>query len=157
MEVEARTEHKWLQQLVGEWTFEGEAAMEPGQPSEKFAGAERVRAVGDLWVVCEGESGAAGETWAWLLTLGYDPKRERFVGTWVGSMMTHLWIYSGVRDPDGVALTLEAEGPDMKGKLARFKDVHELDGPDRRLLTSSILGEDGKWHQLMTARFRRKR
>jgi hypothetical protein len=29
-----------------------------------------------------------------FLTLGYDPQRERYVGTWIGSMMTHLW---GVR------------------------------------------------------------
>ena len=54
MQVEAREEHRWLQRLVGDWTFEIEA-NEPGRPPSRHTGTERVRALGDVWIVSEGE------------------------------------------------------------------------------------------------------
>ena len=30
-----------------------------------------------------------------IITLGYDPEKQRFVGTFVASMTTHLWPYDG--------------------------------------------------------------
>ncbi len=34
MNIEPQKEHQWLQKLVGDWTYEAEATMEPGQPPE---------------------------------------------------------------------------------------------------------------------------
>ena len=31
-------------------------------------------------------------------TLGYDPAKKKYVGTFIASVMTHLWIYSGSLD-----------------------------------------------------------
>ena len=94
-----------------------------------------------------------------ILTLGYDPSRKRFVGTWVGSMMTHLWVYDGALDAAGTVLTLDAEGPGFadKGKTAKYQDVVEFRSDDHRVLTSRVLGDDGTWHGFMTAHYRRKR
>jgi hypothetical protein len=36
MKMEPQKEHQWLQRFIGEWTFEGEAMMEPDQPPSKF-------------------------------------------------------------------------------------------------------------------------
>ncbi|MGH8727713.1 MAG: DUF1579 domain-containing protein, partial [Burkholderiales bacterium] len=92
-----------------------------------------------------------------LITLGYDPQRKRYVGTWIGSMMTYLWVYDGGLDAAGKVLTLNAEGPDMavEGKMAKYKDVIEWKSDDHRVLTSHVLGDDGKWNQFMTANYRR--
>ncbi|MCC7275020.1 MAG: DUF1579 family protein [Alphaproteobacteria bacterium] len=60
MKAEAQAEHRWLQQLVGEWTYESECVMAPGQPPGRFAGTERARMVGDLWLVAEGEGEMPG-------------------------------------------------------------------------------------------------
>jgi hypothetical protein len=94
------------------------------------------------------------------MTLGYDPLDKHYVGTWVGSMMTHLWVYHGTLDADERVLTLNTEGPDMspagKGKTARYRDVIELKSDDHRVLTSHALGDDGQWHGFMTAHYRRK-
>ena len=38
LRAEPRREHRWLHKLVGEWTYEGDATMEPGQPAVKFMG-----------------------------------------------------------------------------------------------------------------------
>jgi hypothetical protein len=160
MKSEPQKEHQWLQQLVGEWTYEAEATMEQGQPPSKFEGYERVRSLGGLWILAEGQGEMPGCGAATtVLTLGYDPQKQRYVGTWVGSMMTHLWEYDGALDAAGRVLTLNAEGPHMaaEGKMAKYKDVIEIKSEDHRVLTSHILGEDGEWHAFMTANYRRMR
>jgi hypothetical protein len=154
-------EHQWLQKLVGEWTSEAEAMMEPGKPSETCKGTESVRSLGSLWILAEGQGEMPGGGAAtMLLTLGYDPQKKRFVGTWIGSMMTHLWVYDGALDAAERVLTLEAEGPSMAApetKMAKYRDVIEFKSDDHRVLTSHMLGEDGKWHEFMTAHYRRKK
>ena len=104
MHVEIQQEHRWLQKFVGEWTFETEASMEPGAPPIKFKGTETVRSIGDIWVQCEGRGEMpGGGTQITIMTLGYDPSKRRFVGTFLGSMMTFLWIYDGQLDAAGKA------------------------------------------------------
>jgi hypothetical protein len=159
MNVEPQAEHRWLHKLVGEWTSEAEMSMEPGKPQEKCMGSETVRKLGDLWVLCEGRGDMpGGGTANMLMTLGYDPQKRRFVGTWVGSMMTWLWIYDGSLDAAQKVLTLSSDGPDFKveGKLAKYRDVIEFKSDNHRVLTSHVLGDDGKWNQFMTAHYRRK-
>jgi hypothetical protein len=48
MKIEPQKEHQWLQKLVGEWTCEGEATMEPGKPPAQWKASERVRSLGGL-------------------------------------------------------------------------------------------------------------
>jgi hypothetical protein len=157
---EPQTEHQWLQKLVGDWTFESECVMGPDQPPMKSSGSESVRSLGGLWTLGEGRGempgGGIGTT---LMTLGYDPARKRFVGTFVGSMMTHLWVYDGALDPDGKVLTLDAEGPSFvgDGKLVKYQDIIEFKSDDHRVLSSQALGDDGKWHRFMTANYRRSK
>ena len=160
MNAEPQKEHAWLQRLVGEWTYEVEAVMAPGQPPTKSQGTESVRSLGGLWIVGEGQGECPGGGPATtLLTLGYDPSAKRFVGTWVGSMMTHLWVYDGALDTSGKVLTLDAEGPSFAGdgKMAKYQDITEIKSDDHRVLTSRVLGPDGQWNQFMTAHYRRRK
>jgi Protein of unknown function (DUF1579) len=158
MKSEPQKEHQWLQKLVGEWTLEGEATMEPGKPPAKCKGTESVRSLGGLWILAEGQGEMPGGGAATsMMTLGYDPQEKRYVGTWIGSMMTHLWVYDGALDADERVLTLAAEGPSMaaEGKMGKYKDVIEVMSDDHRVLTSHMLGDDDRWHQFMTAHYRR--
>jgi Protein of unknown function (DUF1579) len=153
-------EHEWLRKLVGEWTYEIQAVMEPGKPAETFRGTERVRSLNGLWALAEGEGEMPGGVVATtMMTLGYDPHRQRYVGTWVGSMMTHLWIYDGSVDASGQVLTLDTEGPAMtdQSKMAKYRDVIEFKDDDHRVLSSHMRGDDGTWLGCMTATYRRRR
>jgi hypothetical protein len=158
MKEEPQKEHQWLDKLVGEWTYEHEAALEPGKTPEKFTGKETVRSLGGLWVVCEGRGempGGGGSTM--IMTLGYDPAKKRYVGTFIGSMMAQMWVYEGEMDQDGKVLTLDTEGPSFtaEGKTAKYKDSIELKSDDHRVLTSRFQDDDGNWHEFMTAHYRR--
>jgi hypothetical protein len=159
MHTELQNEHHWLQKLVGDWTYETEASMGSDQPLEKATGTESVRSLGGLWVLAEGQGEMpGGGTATTMMTLGYDPQKQRYVGTWVGSMMTYLWVYDGELDANERVLTLNAEGPAMsgEGKMGKYKDVIEFKSDDRRVLTSHFLGDDGQWHHFMTANYQRK-
>lgn len=159
MHVEPQKEHQWLQRLVGEWTYEGEAQAGPDKPAEKFKGTETVRSIGGIWIVAEGRGEMGGDTATMIITLGYDTQARRYVGTWIGSMMTRLWVYEGALDAAERVLTLESEGPHMavEGKMTKYRDVTELASNDHRVFTSHMLGDDGKWQQFMTIHYRRAR
>jgi hypothetical protein len=159
-QIEPQKEHHWLQKFVGQWTGEGEATMEPGKPPTKWESVETVRSLGGLWILAEGkgEMPGGGEATT-LMTIGYDPVKKQFVGSFIGSMMANMWIYEGNLDSTGKILTLDTEGPSMApgGKIAKYQDIIELKNDDHRVLTSQMLGDDGQWHRFMTANYRRKK
>jgi hypothetical protein len=91
------------------------------------------------------------------MTLGYDPNKDAFVGTWIDTIQTTMWSYVGQLDESKRVLTLEAEGPSFgdPGKTAKYRDQIELIGPEQKTMTSSVLGEDGNWTTFMKVAARR--
>jgi Protein of unknown function (DUF1579) len=155
MHAKPQKEHQWLDRFIGEWISECECSMGPDQPPSKTKGTEVVRSLGGLWIVAEGESempdGGTGKT---IISLGFDPQNNHYVGTFVGSMMTHLWLYNGSLDAEEKVLTLDTEGPNFsQSAIAKYQDIIEFISDDHRIMTSQILGDDGKWLQFMTAHY----
>jgi hypothetical protein len=161
MKVEPTREHRWLQKFVGDWTYDMEMPAEPGQPAQKMHGTEHVRAIGQIWIQGEGTNPMPdGSPATTQLTLGFDPSKGRFVGSWLGTMMAHLWVYDGELSADGNTLTLKSEGPSFTeaNKRANYRDVFEFKNNDTlRTLTASVQGEDGQWTQFMTMDYHRKK
>lgn len=159
MQTEPQREHRWLHKFVGEWTFESECVMGPDQPPMKSQGVEVVRSLGGLWTIAEGEGEMPGAgLMKSVMTLGFDPSTNRYAGTFVASMMSHLWLYDGSLDADEKVLALDAEGPSFTGAgTAKYVDSIEFIDDDHRVLTSRILGDDGNWVQFMTAHYHRKK
>jgi uncharacterized protein YndB with AHSA1/START domain len=152
-------QHEWLQRLVGDWIVESDAP-ESGNSPEAPAWRETVRSVAGIWIVAEGSGTLPdGNEATTVMTLGYDPQGQRFVGTWIGSMMHHLWVYDGELSDDGTTLTLNTTGPDMhvEGATRQYQDVITLTDDDHRALTARVLAPDGDWQVMMTARYRRLR
>ncbi len=159
MDAKPEKEHAWLQRMVGEWKMEGECVMGPDQPPMKSTGVETVRSVGGLWTIGEGkgEPPGGGDLVTSYLTLGYDPQRKKFVGSFVASVMTHLWIYEGSLDAAGKVLTLDCKGPTFAGdgSMAEYQDIFEIVDDNTRTLSSQVKGPDGTWQRFMTARYTR--
>ncbi len=159
MHTKPQKEHQWLEKLVGDWTYESEASMGPDKPAEILRGTETVRSIGGLWIVAEGKGECPGEgPGVTVLTIGFDPAKNRFIGTWVGSMMANMWIYEGSLDASGKKLALMTEGPSMSGdnKTIQYRDEIEWVDDNRRLLISSMQGDDGNWVSFMTSTYHRK-
>lgn len=152
-------EHKWLERLVGNWTYESEMACEPGKPPVKVTGTESIRSIGGMWIVCEGACEMPGVgAGTMIMTLGYDAGKKRYVGSWIGSMMGNMWTYVGKINAAGNVLTLDTEGPDCTSKskkLVAYRDAIEVKNKNHKVLRSSMRGKDGKWMTLMTANYRR--
>lgn len=159
MEQEQATEeHRWLGQLVGDWVYETTAVMGPDEPRATFKGSDQVRAIGDFWIVAEGVGEMpGGGTARMMMTLGYDPRRKRFVGTFIHAAMSFLWPYDGQLDAARRVLTLDSEGPAMHdpSKTARYRDVITLIDDGERTFSSMVQGDDGQWTEFMSTRYRR--
>jgi hypothetical protein len=158
MKAEPQKEHHWLEQLVGEWTYEGEAVMGPDQPPMKHKGSQSVRSVGGVWIQGEGKwQMPDGRPATTFLTLGYDTAKKQFVGTFIGSMMTYLWVYNGGLDAAEKVLTLDVEGPSFADptRTARYQDLIEVVSDDHHILHSQVLADNGQWVRFMTAHYRR--
>jgi hypothetical protein len=154
-----RPEHLWLKQFLGEWTYETEGDCGPGGTPFKMSGTETVRAVGDLWIQAESQMiSHDGSRDTSIMTLGYDPQKGTFVGTWLSTMMAFLWLYEAELDANGRVLPLAADGPsfETEGAMAKYQDVHEIVNEDHRTMTARMLAVDGEWHQMMVTRYWRK-
>ncbi|RUL87103.1 DUF1579 domain-containing protein [Tautonia sociabilis] len=157
MREEPSERHRWLDRLVGSWSVSSEGRMVPGEPPMIATGVEVVRSVGGLWVVAEGigEMPGAGPSET-IMTLGFDARAGRYVGTFVASAMTHLWISGGELDAAGRVLCLDNEGPSLDGTgTSRYRDVITILSEDERVMTSHHRTGEGSWDPLLTMRYRR--
>lgn len=156
-----QTEHRWLERLVGEWVWEVEVPAGEGGAMTTATGVERVRSLGGLWVVAEGSGPMPGmdRSVTTVMTLGYSPRERCYVGTWIGSMMSELWVYGdGTLDESGQSLTLNCMGPSMSGDGRRvpYRDVITFRDNDHRVLSAFVQEQDGVWKPLMSMEFRRR-
>ena len=153
-------EHHFLERLLGDWVVTSATGCEnsdPGKPEDRWT--ETVRSLDGLWYVAEGHGKMPdGRPGSVLMTLGYDPQAGHYVGTWVGSMMTKLWVYKGWIEPDGKTLTLEAEGPDFADptKTAIYHDAITFVDDDTRRFTGSVRQPDGTFQTFMTSEMQRQ-
>lgn len=148
-----QSEHQWLDQLVGNWSFEHACQMPDGSQAST-PGKMDCRSLGGMWLICE-SSGLSddGTSWSSIMTLGFDPAKNRYVGTFIGSMMAHIWPYQGVVDSTGKRLPLESEGPKFGGEgTCKYRDTIEIIDQDNWLFTSEMHTDDGQWVQFMTGK-----
>jgi hypothetical protein len=156
MFTEPQQEHRWLDQLVGSWKFEHNCQMPDGS-KVTTQGTMACRSLGGLWLIGE-SSGCSPEGGAWssIMTLGFDPAQNQYIGTFIGSMMAHLWPYRGVVDASGKRLPLLSEGPKFDGSgMGTYRDTIEIIDADTWLLTSEFQSDDGTWQPFMSGKHTR--
>lgn len=146
----------FLERMAGEWSVASEATLGPGQEPIPTDIDVNARLIGGTWMVAEGSGTAAGRSFTWIFTLGYNPAEAQFVGTWIDSNQTYLWTYSGTLDDSGT-LTLETEGPIMgnPSTTTQYREIIEVEDTDHHVMRSLILGPDGEWFEFARAEYRR--
>jgi len=151
-------EHELLKQFVGEWTVTAETVPAPGQEAMRCQGTETAKMVGGFWLVNQGESNMFGTTVNSQMTLGYDPGKKKYIGTFFCSMDSTLWKYEGTMDEAGKKLTLETTGPSPMDptKTARYRETLELKTPNHKVFTSYMQVEGGDWVKIVTMDSHRK-
>lgn len=153
MFAKPQAEHQWLDQLVGNWDFEHHCRMPDGSDSITN-GKVICRSLGGMWLIGEssGES-AEGGSWTSIITLGFDPTQDQYVGTFVGSMMSHLWPYHGRVDSSGKRLPLASQGPKFDGTgVGQYRDTIEIVDANSWLLISELMDDNGHWVKFMEGR-----
>lgn len=146
MQAELTKEHKWLEQLLGEWTADSECRLDPEQPPMHTKGTVSIRSLGGAWIISEGTAEMPdGGTGRNIMTLGFNPKQNAFVGTFIADCMTHLWPYKGTLNAEETILTLDSEGPGFSGDDAKYQDIIEIVSKDHWILRSQYLDPEGKW------------
>lgn len=151
MFAKPEAQHHWLDQFVGKWSFEHNCTMPDGS-TNTTPGKMVCRSLGGLWLICESSGGSDdGGQWSSVMTVGFDPAKGQYVGTFVGSMMTHLWQYEGVVDASGKRLPLNCEGPRFDGNgMCPYRDTIEIVDKNTWLLLSEMQTDDGSWVKFMT-------
>ena len=153
-------EHQWLQKLAGDWTYEHACSGGADGESVTSTGSESVRMVGDYWAVgeMEGEMPGTSDRFTSLLTIGFDPAIGKFVGTWVGSMMTKMFVYEGELDDAKRVLTMNTRGPSFTDPEveADYQDIIELNDDGSRVFRSQCKNDDGSWTEFMRGVYHRK-
>ncbi|MBW9053730.1 DUF1579 domain-containing protein [Rhizobium mesosinicum] len=150
--AEVLKEHSFLERMVGQW-----AVNAPDMTGQK-PWEETVRSLQGIWFVAEGSGEMTdGKQATTILTLGYDPSKGKYVGSWIGSMMDYMWTYEGEVEPSGNVLSLYTRGPAFDGSgLADYREQIIFLDEDVRTFTSSTREPDGTWKQFMEARYTRK-
>lgn len=151
MFTEPTEHHDWLMNFVGDWAFTHACG------DTESSGTESVRAFSGLWIVGDGQGEIpdTDDTMRMRLTLGYDPNTDRYTGTWIGSVMAQMFVYSGTRE--GNTLTLDTEGPSFEdaSKIVPYRDIYTIVDDNTRTLRSQKLETDGSWTVFMNATYTR--
>lgn len=150
-------EHKWLENLVGEWTSSADMVM-PDGTSTTSTGTESVVSLGGLWAFAEGTGTMPdGDEFISKFALGYDVSFKEYRGFWIANASSHLWTYKGTLSDDGKKMTLDCVGPSMvkDGETANYRDVHEIIDANTRTMTSFGQGDTGEWQEFMKVTYKR--
>lgn len=152
-------EHEYLKQFEGKWEAVSRFMMEPGKPAVESKGTETgTMTCNGLWLVFEYRGEMMGQTFTGHGTMGYDLQKKKFVGSWIDSMATGLFIAEGTSDEKGTVFTMVMEGTDpMTGKTLKMKQVSVIKDKDTKTLTFSMPGPDGKDMMIGTIEYKRKK
>lgn len=159
MSTEAKIETSWLQQLLGDWTYEFSTAANSEVPGATATGTEKVWAVGGTWIVAENKgNGSDGNPTHSVVTLGFDSARGRFQGVHAGTMAPVLFHFDGELGEKGKALLLMTEGPALSDDRAtdKYRDILRMNDANHREQVSQVLDEHGNWLEFMSTRYTRK-
>ncbi len=150
MFAKPQSEHAWYNSLLGNWEFEHECVSGPDLPPTKSRGKLKATSMGGLWFLldCSGDA-PDGTPWTSQFTLGFDPARGKFVGTFIASMMTHSGSTKENSNQTAEHSSWTLKARDSMARVRLISDCFEVVNQDHWILRSRIKGDDGQWIPFM--------
>jgi hypothetical protein len=148
-------EHLGLKEMEGTW----ECVMKSDMMPEDAKGTETITMVGGFWAVFDVKfpEMMMGFPWHGHGTIGYDPEKKKYVGTFVHSAAPHMSIGEGTMDAAGKVLTMNWEGMGPSGKMEKMREVYEKKDKDNATMTMYGTGPDGKEMKHFVTTYKRKK
>jgi len=149
---EPLAQHKQLQKGVGTW--EGTLTMfMPDTPVEAIPAKEVVEPIGEFWTQSTFTCNFMGMPFLGAGCMGYDPYKERYVGTWIDSMTTELAVMTGEMDLDGNTLVMRWTQRDPDSGVPTPHRVETTFNGDS--YTSTFFHGNGSGTKVMTIEMKR--
>jgi len=151
-------EHELLKQFVGKWDVTGKFFMDPDQPPLEIKGTDTAKMdMNDFWLLGHFKGDFLGKPFEGRSVMGYSPTKKKYVGSWVDSMMPHLFVNEGDADEAGKVFTMIGDGFDpATGKPAKEKWVMQFKDADNHTMTFYTTGADGKERKTGELSYKRK-
>lgn len=161
--AEPGEQHKNMAREAGVWDANVKRWMAPDAPPMPSKGVETNKMFGDFWLISKFEMDMGGMKFKGRGQYGYDPKKKKYVGTWVDTMSPYLSTMEGEYDVETHTLTMHATGTNpMTGEEEKMKmvskyidentkkfEIHKQGGEDEA-------GEEGKWWKSMEIDYKRR-
>lgn len=144
-------EHEKFKHAVGDW--EATVKMMGGETKAK---ATYKLDFGGFFLIEEFEGDFGGMKFKGRGQSAYCPIRKKYLMTWIDSMSPSPMFMTGTYSKDGKTLTSTGEGPDMEGKMAKFKSVTTMKDNDTMVMTMYQV-RDGKDGEMMSIIYKRKK
>jgi Protein of unknown function (DUF1579) len=144
-------EHDKLKAMVGDWdaTVRFTGGESKGKATWKLD-------FGGFYLVQDFEGEFGGMKFKGRGQTGFCPIKKTYVSTWIDSMSPSPMIMTGRFDKEGKTFTEEGEGPNMEGKITKFKSVTKMADDDT---INFVMYEvkDGKDNEMISITYKRKK
>ncbi|MCA8961742.1 MAG: DUF1579 family protein [Planctomycetes bacterium] len=148
-------EHEKLLTKVGEWTVQ--CTYFWGEEPMTVEGSDRVEALGGFWTLGHFECDTGAIAIRGLATTGFDPEKQRFVGTWQDSTNPYHYYFEGRFDAAGKRLEMVGDNIDpMSGLLVKYRSVETFHDDDNRMLELYVESPTGDEIQVLEYEYTRK-
>ncbi len=152
--ITPQPEHALLRRFVGEWSFVKKAVPADGKSAIVGRGEISARMVGDFFALCQWKGDLYGTDFEAVQTLGYSITKKQYVGTWIDSILSHLWHFEGEANKAGNKVVVIAEGPGPGDGTAEFKETYDFRSPDEIVITGEMK-QGNQWIPFMTTELKR--
>jgi hypothetical protein len=148
-------EQEILKKEAGVWDASVETMMPDGN-KDVSKGVETNTLLGGLWLITDYKGALGPQDFSGHGIMGYDAKKQKYVGTWVDTMSTSLSVVEETYDLATKTMTGTMAGPDENGKVVKIKMVTEWKDDNTRIFTMSAPGPDGKEATMMRITYKRR-
>jgi hypothetical protein len=142
--------HHFLRGFSGDWVSRpDDVHPEPIRESGTM--------IGDLFVQITGRATTGEPPMEYQFTLGFDPEKDKVVGTFISNCMAMIWNYECDYDAEANTLVLYAHGPTWDGTPGpvRYRDTLTLHADGTRTLESAMEKSEGTFERFMFSTYDR--